>query len=157
MHFKRFLDIKASNNNILIVFKNNKILYEPNLNTFLLEENLLNIKIKDHLYIGIANNGNDIFAVDISNFHEDINVGYETLKEYDLRHLLSISKPNDIILKTQAKYNNGIIEGMSSKKSPEEWSLRQSTNYLSSWNANAPDLKKIYKLKEIHLFNKNDI
>jgi len=66
-------------------------------------------------------------------------------------------KPNDIILKTQAKYNNGIIEGMSSKKSPEEWSLRQSTNYLSSWNANAPDLKKIYKLKEIHLFNKNDI
>ena len=102
MHFKRFLDIKASNNNILIVFKNNKILYEPNLNTFLLEENLLNIKMKDHLYIGIANNGNDIFAVDISNFHEDINIGYETLKEYDLRHLLSISKPNDIILMGRA-------------------------------------------------------
>ena len=41
MHFKRFLDIKASNNNILIIFNNNKILYEPNLKTFLLEENLL--------------------------------------------------------------------------------------------------------------------
>ena len=60
-------------------------------------------------------------------------------------------------MKTQAKYNNGIIEGMSSKKTPEEWSLRKSSNYLSSWNANAPDLKKIYKLKEIQLFNKHEI
>ena len=46
MHFKRFLDIKASNNNILIIFKNNKILYEPDEKTFLLQQNLLNIEIK---------------------------------------------------------------------------------------------------------------
>ena len=50
MHFKRFFDIKATNNNILIIFRNNKILYEPNLKTFLLEENLLDIQIKDYLY-----------------------------------------------------------------------------------------------------------
>ena len=57
MHFKRFFDIKGTNNNILIIFRNNKILYEPNLKTFLLEENLLDIQIKDYLYVGIANNG----------------------------------------------------------------------------------------------------
>ena len=56
MHFKRFFDIKGTNNNILIIFKNNKILYEPNLKTFLLEENLLDINLKDHLFVGIANN-----------------------------------------------------------------------------------------------------
>jgi len=88
MHFKRFLDIKASNNNILIIFNNNKILYEPNEKTFLLQENLLNIQIKDHLYIGIANNGADIYAVDISNTSMDINIGYKSLVEYDIRHLL---------------------------------------------------------------------
>jgi len=102
MHFKRFLDIKATNNNILIIFKNNKILYEPNLQTFLLQENLLNIEIKDHLYIGIGNNGNDIYAVDISNSNDDVNIGYESIVEYDLRHLLVISKSDDILLMGRA-------------------------------------------------------
>ena len=102
MHFKRFLDIKASNNNILIIFNNNKILYEPNLQTFLLQENLLNIEIKDHLYIGIGNNGNDIYAVDISNTNIEINIGYESIVEYDLRHLLVISKSDDILLMGRA-------------------------------------------------------
>ena len=102
MHFKRFLDIKASNNNILIIFNNNKILYEPNLQTFLLQENLLNIEIKDHLYIGIGNNGNDIYAVDISNSNDDVNIGYESIVEYDLRHLLVISKSDDILLMGRA-------------------------------------------------------
>ena len=54
MHFKRFFDIKGTNNNILIIFKNNKILYEPNLRTFLLEENLLDINLKDHLFVGLS-------------------------------------------------------------------------------------------------------
>ena len=102
MHFKRFLDIKASNNNILIIFNNNKILYEPNLKTFLLQENVLNIQIKDHLYVGIGNDGNDIYAVDISNNTKDINIGYKSLVEYDLRHLLAISDPNDIVLMGRA-------------------------------------------------------
>ena len=102
MHFKRFIDIKASNNNILIIFNNNKILYEPNIKTFLLEENLLNIKINEHLYVGIANNGKDIYAVDISNNPKDINIGYESIVEYDLRYLLAISDPNDIVLMGRA-------------------------------------------------------
>ena len=102
MHFKRFLDIKANNNNILIIFNNNKILYDPNLQTFLLQENLLNIDIKEHLYIGIGNNGNDIYAVDISNSNDDINIGYESIIEYDLRHLLVTSTSDDILLMGRA-------------------------------------------------------
>ena len=102
MHFKRFFNIKGTNNNILIIFKNNKILYEPNLKTFLLEENLLDINLKDHLFVGIANNGKDIYAVDASNSTNDFNIGYESLIEYDLRHLLAISQPNDIVLMGRA-------------------------------------------------------
>ena len=113
MHFKRFLDIKASNNNILIIFNNNKIIYEPNLKTFLLEENLLNIQFKDHMYIGIGNNGNDIYAVDISDTTDDINIGYKSLIEYDLRHLLAISEPDDIVLMGRA---NQLLHWIKSNK-----------------------------------------
>ena len=102
MHFKRFFDIKAKNNNILIIFKDNKIIYEPNLKTFYLDENFLNINVKDHLYVGIANNGNDIFAVDISNYQNDINIGYKSLVEFDIRHLLAMSEPEDIVLMGRA-------------------------------------------------------
>ena len=113
MHFKRFLDIKASNNNILIIFNNNKILYEPNEKTFLLQESLLNIQIEDHLYIGIANNGSDIYAVDISNTSIDINIGYKSLVEYDIRHLLALSDPNDIVLMGRA---NQLLHWIKSNK-----------------------------------------
>ena len=102
MHFKRFFNIKDKNNNILIIFKNNKIIYEPNLKTFLLDENFLDINVKDHLYVGIANNGNDIFAVDISNYKNDINIGYKSLVEFDIRHLLAMSEPEDIVLMGRA-------------------------------------------------------
>ena len=102
MHFKRFFDIKAKNNNILIIFKNNKILYEPNLKTFLLEQNLLDINIKDHLYVGIGNNGNDIYAVDASHCLNDLNIGYKSIVEFDIRHLLSMSEPEDILLMGRA-------------------------------------------------------
>jgi NAD+ diphosphatase len=113
MHFKRFLDIKASNNNILIIFKNNKILYEPNEKTFLLQQNLLNFEIKDHIYIGIANNGKNIYAVDISNTSFDINIGYKSLVEYDIRHLLALSDPNDIVLMGRA---NQLLHWIKSNK-----------------------------------------
>jgi hypothetical protein len=43
--------------------------------------------------------------------------------------------PDKWLIRTQAKYNNGIIEGMSSKKNPIYWKPRMSTNYLSSWNS----------------------
>ena len=67
----------------------------------MLEENLLDIQIKDYLYVGIANNGKDIFA-DISNSLDDLNIGYKSLVEYDLRHLLAISEPEDIVLMGRA-------------------------------------------------------
>ena len=60
-------------------------------------------------------------------------------------------KPDNYILKTQAKYNNGIIEGMSSKLTPDEWTIKKSSNYLSSWDVVAPDLNKIFKMEAIIL------
>ena len=59
-------------------------------------------------------------------------------------------KSDDFILKTQAKYNNGIIEGMSSKHPPTIWKPRKSSNYLTSWNTVA-DLEKIFKMTTITL------
>ena len=55
----------------------------------------------------------------------------------------------NVILKTQAKYNNGIIEGISSKILPEKWEPIKSSNYISSWDCVAPDLNKIFKLEKI--------
>jgi hypothetical protein len=59
--------------------------------------------------------------------------------------------PDNYILKTQAKYTNGIIEGMSSKQEPEQWILKKSTKYLTSWNTVVPDLTKIFEIKCICL------
>lgn len=58
---------------------------------------------------------------------------------------------DDYIIRTQAKYNNGIIEGMSSKLEPREWVLKKSPNYLSSWNFNVDNLEKIFKMTKIRL------
>ena len=57
--------------------------------------------------------------------------------------------PDNIILKTQAKYNNGIIEGMPSKLPPELWEPKKSNNYISSWDCVAPDLNKIFKMEKL--------
>ena len=54
---------------------------------------------------------------------------------------------DNYILKTQTKYNNGIIEGMSKNENPEEWDLKKSKSYMSSWNVNAPDLTKITEIR----------
>jgi len=60
-------------------------------------------------------------------------------------------KRGDYILKTQAKYNNGIIEGMSSKINPEQWVIKKSNVYLQSWNVVANDLTKIFTMTNINL------
>lgn len=60
-------------------------------------------------------------------------------------------KPGDPIIKTQVKYNNGIIEGMSSKKDPKDWTLYKSKNYVSSWNANVPNIRRIFDIEEVEL------
>ncbi len=60
-------------------------------------------------------------------------------------------KPDNYILRTQAKYNNGIIEGMASKVNPDQWVIKKSTSYLSSWDVVAEDLTKIFKMTTITL------
>tara|TARA_B100000925_G_scaffold101120_1_gene74176 strand:- start:266 stop:1084 length:819 start_codon:yes stop_codon:yes gene_type:complete len=103
MQFKRFLEINTENSNDLIVFKNHKILYEPNLKTFLLNSDFLNIDFDNSLHVGIGENNNKkIYAIDISELNGDINVGYENLVEYDIRHLLAVSNANDIVLMGRA-------------------------------------------------------
>lgn len=59
--------------------------------------------------------------------------------------------PGDFILKTQTKYNNGIIEGMPSKLLISNWKPKKSENFLSSWNCVAPDLYKIFNIEELNL------
>ena len=56
--------------------------------------------------------------------------------------------PSNYIIRTQAKYNNGIIEGMKSGTDPINWKPIKSKAYLSSWNCVA-NIRKIFKLTEI--------
>ena len=113
MHFKRFLEINVNERNHFIVFKNNKIMFEPDLKTFLLDSSYLNIDIENSLVVGIAESENKVYAIDISNCENDINVGYKSLVEYDTRHLLAISKPEDIILMGRA---NQLLHWLRSNK-----------------------------------------
>ena len=114
MDFKRFLEINTNIDNEFIIFKNNKILYEPQLKTFVLSGNYINIDFDNSFYIGIAENNNKkIYAVDISNSKEDINLGYESLVEYDTRHLLAILNPEDIVLMGRA---NQLLHWIKSNK-----------------------------------------
>ena len=113
MHFKRFLEINVNERNYFIVFKNNKIMFEPDLKTFLLDSSYLNIDIENSLVVGIADSENKVYAIDISNCENDINVGYKSLVEYDTRHLLAISKPEDIILMGRA---NQLLHWLRSNK-----------------------------------------
>ena len=98
MHFKRFLDINVEENNHFIIFKNNKLIYEPELKTFLLQSKFLNIDIESSHIVGIAEGDKKVYGVDISNTNNEINVGYKSLIEYDIRHLLAISNSEDILL-----------------------------------------------------------
>ena len=102
MHFKRFLDIKGTDTNHYIVFKDNKIIYEPELNTFILDSNYLNIDLENSTYVGIAEDCHKIYAIDINSSIDEINIGYKSLVEYDTRHLLAISSPEDIVLMGRA-------------------------------------------------------
>ena len=58
MHFKRFLEININSDNEFIIFKNNKILYEPQLKTFLLSGDYINVDFDNSFYIGIAESNN---------------------------------------------------------------------------------------------------
>jgi hypothetical protein len=54
------------------------------------------------------------------------------------------NKPNEILIKTQAKYNNGVIEGLSDKSG---WKLK-SGNPFTSWNCVAM-LENIFDMKKM--------
>lgn len=82
----------------------------------------------------------------------ELNINIEDyLDSYNDGIYIYHGKNDNYILKTQTKYNNGIIEGMSKNENPEDWNLRKSKSYMSSWNVNAPDLTKIFKITEIRL------
>ena len=69
MHFKRFLEININNDNEFIIFKNNKILYEPQLKTFLLSGDYINVDFDNSFYIGIAESSNKkIYARKLDSF-----------------------------------------------------------------------------------------
>lgn len=102
MDFKRFLDINENENNYFIVFRNNKIFYEPELKTFLLESQLLDIDIKKSIFVGIAESDKKIYGVDVSDNNNEINIGYKSLIEYDVRNLLAISESENIVLMGRA-------------------------------------------------------
>jgi NAD+ diphosphatase len=100
MHFKRFLDIKPEISNLFIIFINNKVLYDLNDKTFLLNSSYLNFSNYNFKKIGIAEDGDvNIYAADISdqlfNLSEQ---GYKSLVEYDQRHLMSILGENEMNL-----------------------------------------------------------
>jgi hypothetical protein len=57
MHFKRFLDIKPEISNLFIIFINNKVLYDLNDKTFLLNSSYLNFSNYNFKKIGIAEDG----------------------------------------------------------------------------------------------------
>ena len=113
MHFKKFLKIDEKENNQFIIFKNNKILYEADLKTFILESKYLNIDINNSLIVGIAESKNKIYAIDVSNYANDVNIGYKSIVEYDVRHLLAISKSEDIVLMGRA---NQLLHWLRSNK-----------------------------------------
>jgi NAD+ diphosphatase len=113
MHFKRFLDINGTDTNHYIVFKDNKIIYEPELNTFILDSNYLNIDLENSTYVGIAEDCHKIYAIDIKSSIGEINIGYKSLVEYDIRHLLAISSPEDIVLMGRA---NQLLHWVKSNK-----------------------------------------
>ena len=91
MHFKRFFNIKLDIPNLFIIFNNNKVIYDLNDKTYLLNSSFLNFINYNFKKIGIAeDNGINIYAVDVTD--ELFNLsdqGYPSLVEYDLRHLMS--------------------------------------------------------------------
>ena len=114
MNFERFLDINIKDNNHFIVFNNNKILYESESKSFLLDGKFLDIDIENSVLVGIAkNNGINIYGLDITKSMTNINIGYKNLNELDTRHLLSILKPDEIVLMGRA---NQLLHWIKSNK-----------------------------------------
>ena len=101
MHFKRFFEFKPdNNNNLFIIFNNNKVLFDLDQKTFVLNASFLSFQNYDFEKVGIAeDDGMNIYSIDISNITFNFkDQGYSSLVEYDLRHMLPTLNNNDISL-----------------------------------------------------------
>jgi len=107
MHFKRFLDFKTNNlNKKLIIFNNKKIIFDNDINNFILDYPYLNIDIDNSIYVGIAESEDSIYyAVDATNLNFSINEqGYTSLIEIDIRSILVKSSAEEIALVGRAQH-----------------------------------------------------
>jgi len=99
MHFNRFFEFKPENtNNLFIIFRDRKVLYDLDQKTFLL--NCSYLKFEDYSFeiIGIGKEDDmNIYSVDISGHHFLLKEqGYLSLVEYEIRHLFPMLTPYDI-------------------------------------------------------------
>ena len=99
MHFNRFFEFKPENtNNLFIIFRDRKVLYDLDQKTFLL--NCSYLKFEDYSFeiIGIGKEDDmNIYSVDISGHHFPLKEqGYLSLVEYEIRHLFPMLTPYDI-------------------------------------------------------------
>ena len=101
MHFNRFFEFKPeNNNNLFIIFKDRKVLYDLDQKTFLFNSSYLKFENYSFELIGIGKkDGMNIYSVDISDhyflFEEQ---GYLSIVEYEIRHLFSMLSPYDLSL-----------------------------------------------------------
>ena len=99
MHFNRFFEFKPeNNNNLFIIFKDRKVLYDLDQKTFLFNSSYLKFENYSFELIGIGKkDGMNIYSVDISDHHFLFEEqGYLSLVEYEIRHLFSMLSPYDI-------------------------------------------------------------
>jgi len=99
MHFNRFFEFKPeNNNNLFIIFKDRKVLYDLDQKTFLFNSSYLKFENYSFELIGIGKkDGMNIYSVDISDHHFLFEEqGYLSIVEYEIRHLFSMLSPYDI-------------------------------------------------------------
>ena len=99
MHFNRFFEFKPeNNNNLFIIFKHRKVLYDLDQKTFLFNSSYLKFENYSFELIGIGKkDGMNIYSVDISDHHFLFEEqGYLSIVEYEIRHLFSMLSPYDI-------------------------------------------------------------
>ncbi len=170
MHFKRFFNIKPENTNLFIIFNNNKVIFDLNDKTFLLNSSFLNFTNYNFKKIGIAEDGGvNIYAADISdqlfNLAEQ---GYKSLVEYDLRHLMTTLDENEMNLVGRANQLLHWLKsnkhcgycGLEKKFDEKEEAMFCSCNSIMTYPTISPCvlalIKKIIRffLQEMHFFLK---
>ena len=99
MHFNRFFEFKPENtNNLFIIFRDRKVLYDLDQKTFLLNSSYLKFEDYSFEIIGIGKEDDmNIYSVDISGHHFPLKEqGYLSLVEYEIRHLFPMLTSYDI-------------------------------------------------------------